>query len=64
MRNFAGQESYLRKNQQPADVKIIRRADGGDTKSHKTNGIKLGGMYFSFTNILLMVILLVMLFKK
>lgn len=61
MRNQPGQETYLRKSKQNA-IRVIRRADGD--KSHKTNGIKVGGMYFSFTNILLMVILLVMLFKK
>lgn len=61
MRNQPGKETYLRKSKQNA-IRVIRRADGD--KSHKTNGIKVGGMYFSFTNILLMVILLVMLFKK
>ena len=44
----------------------IRRADGGDTvtdnrsrvepsRSHKINGFVIGGFYFSFTNILLMI---------
>lgn len=63
MRNFAGQETYLQKNQRTPDVKIIRRADG-DNKSHKTNGVKIGNMYFSFTNILLMALIIVVLLKK
>ena len=66
MRNFAGQETYLNKNQAKPDVRVVRRADGetNSNKSHKTNGIKVGGMYFSFTNILLMALIIVVLFKK
>lgn len=63
MRNFNGQETYLQKNQTTPDIRVIRRADG-DNKSHKTNGVKLGNMYFSFTNILLMVLIVVVLTRK
>lgn len=63
MRNFNGQETYLQNKQQQPDIRVIRRADG-DNKSHKTNGVKLGNMYFSFTNILLMVLIVVVLTRK
>ena len=64
MRKFNGQETYLQNNQQQPDIRVIRRADGDDNKSHKTNGVKLGNMYFSFTNILLMVLIVVVLTRK
>lgn len=60
-------ETYLSKRNYDKKIRVIRRADGGDAtgaKSHKTNGIKIGNIYFSFTNILLMIIVLILLFKK
>lgn len=58
-------ETYLSKRNYDKEVKFIRRADGDNTgKSHKRNGLMLGDFYFSFTNILLMVIVLILLFKK
>lgn len=60
-------ETYLSKRNYDKKIRVIRRADGGDAtgkKSHKTNGIVIGNSYFSFTNILLMIIVLILLFKK
>lgn len=58
-------ETYLANRKNVKRVKVVRRADGDNNeKSHKTNGIKVAGMYFSFTNILLMVLIGVVLFKK
>lgn len=59
-------ETYLSKRKNNNNVvRVVRRADGDTTgKSHKRNGLMLGDFYFSFTNILLMVIVLILLFKK
>lgn len=58
-------ETYLANRKNVKRVKVVRRADGDNNeKSHNTNGIKVAGMYFSFTNILLMVLIGVVLFKK
>lgn len=58
-------ENFLSKRQKNNVVRIVRRADGdGNKKSHKRNGLMLGDLYFSFTNILLMLIVLILLFKK
>lgn len=62
MTKARGQETYPEKRNIVPNIRVIRRADGD--KSHGTNGIRLGGWYFSVTNILLAAILVVMLFKK
>ena len=62
MTKARGQETYPEKRNIDPNIRVIRRADGD--KSHGTNGIRLGGWYFSVTNILLAAILVVMLFKK
>lgn len=67
MTNTTANETYLAKRTNKNRVRVVRRANGDENineKSHKTNGIKLGGMYFSFTNILLMILIAVVLFKK
>lgn len=67
MTNPTANETYLGKRNIKNRARVVLRADGEDApaeKSHKTNGIKLGGMYFSFTNILLIVLIGVVLFKK
>lgn len=56
-------ETYLSKRNANT-VRVVRRADGAEGKSHKRNGIMIGECYFSFTNIILIVILLTILFKK
>lgn len=65
MNAFKGQETYLSTKQQQPNYRVVRRADGDSgNKSHKTNGIKVAGLYFSFTNILLMALIIVVLVKK
>lgn len=64
MTNKTANTNYVTRKSNKNAVKVVRFADGGSEKSHKTNGVKLGNMYFSFTNILLMIIVLIMLFKK
>lgn len=57
-------ETYLSKRNTNA-VRVVRRADGAENgKSHKRNGIMIGEWYFSLTNLILIVILLTILFKK
>lgn len=66
MKNLNGKESYLSKKTATPDYRVVRRADGEteNKKGHKTNGIKIGDYYLSFTNILLVVLIAVMIFKK
>lgn len=64
MKNTVGQETYPTKRNRIPDIRVIRRADGDDKKGHGMNGLHLGEWYFSFTNILLAAILVVMLVKK
>lgn len=65
MRATRGQETYPQKRDRQADISVIRRADGADGKrGHGMNGLQIGDWYFSFTNILLMAILLVIWLKK
>lgn len=72
MRNYPGQITYIQPNYRKAErtTTVIRRADGNENqtsgntqKSHKTNGIVLGNYYLSFTNILLIAIVLIMITK-
>lgn len=63
MRAIPGQETYPTKRNRQADVKIIRRADGAKC-GHGMNGILLGDWYFSFTNILLIAIAVILLTRK
>lgn len=62
MRAVPGQETYITKKNQNF-VRAIRRADGGKC-GHGMNGLHIGDWYFSLTNILLAIILIVMLTKK
>lgn len=64
MTNKTANESYLSTRKNINRIKVVRRADGDNEKSHAKNGIKVAGMYFSFTNILLLVLIAVVLFKK
>lgn len=57
-----GQQTYLEKSGSEPDYKIIRRAVGN--RSHGLNGIHIGEWYFSFTNILLAVIVVMLWAKK
>lgn len=53
-----GQQTYLEKNGIEPDYKIVRRADGN--RGHGQNGIRIGDWYFSITNILLAVIVVLL----
>ncbi|MDL2309027.1 ImmA/IrrE family metallo-endopeptidase [Bacteroidales bacterium OttesenSCG-928-C03] len=71
MKTRAAQANYIRSYNQPKEVSNKRAyrayANGGEdteanpivcqSKSHKTNGVKIGDYYFSFTNILLAALL-------
>lgn len=57
-----GQQTYLEKSGVEPDYKIIRRADGN--RGHGQNGIRIGDWYFSITNILLAVIVVMLWAKK
>lgn len=63
MTNRTANQTYInRKNKSAKTVKAIRYATGEEpvteqSKSHKTNGLKVGGLYFSFTNILLIILI-------
>lgn len=60
----AASETYMSKRNRNA-IRVIRRADGDEGgKSHKRNGLKVGDWYFSLTNILLALIVLILLLKK
>jgi hypothetical protein len=65
--NPAKEQTYIAKPK-PANVtaRVVRFADGEGkaVKSHKTNGITIGGYYLSFTNVLLIVLIAAVLFKK
>ena len=68
MTQNTGNETYFSKRNNKT-LRIVRRADGAEEtetsrKSHKTNGIKFGGLYFSFTNILLVVLIAAVIWKK
>lgn len=57
------QENYPQQRNITPDVRVIRRADG--TKcGHGMNGLHIGDWYFSFTNILLMAIVVILLTRK
>ncbi len=65
--NTANETYFAKRNKNT--LRIVRRADGdvqpdGNGKSHKTNGIKVGNWYFSFTNILLVVLIAAVIWKK
>lgn len=53
-----GQQTYLEKSGTEPDYKIVRRADGN--RGHGQNGIRIGDWYFSITNILLAVIVVLL----
>ena len=53
-----GQQTYLEKSGIAPDYKIVRRADGN--RGHGQNGIRIGDWYFSITNILLAVIVVLL----
>lgn len=57
------QENYPAKRNITPDVRVIRRADG-EKCGHGMNGLHIGDWYFSFTNILLMAIFLILLTRK
>lgn len=63
MRPNPGRETYPSKRNITPDVKIIRRADGAKC-GHGLNGIHIGEWYFSITNIMLMIIVLILLTRK
>lgn len=63
MTKNSGQETYPMKRQRPADVRIVRRADG-DKCGHGMNGIHIGDWYFSITNLLLAAIVVILVTKK
>lgn len=63
MTKNSGQETYPTKRQRPADVRIVRRADG-DKCGHGMNGIHIGDWYFSITNLLLAAIVVILVTKK
>lgn len=63
MTKNSGQETYPMKRQRPADVRIVRRADG-DKSGHGMNGIHIGDWYFSITNLLLAAIVVILVTKK
>lgn len=63
MRKTPGQETYPTKRNQQTDFRLIRRADG-DKRGHALNGLVIGNIYFSFTNLLLMAIALILLTKN
>ena len=63
MTKKSGQETYPMKRQRPADVRIVRRADGMKS-GHGMNGIHIGDWYFSITNLLLAAIVVILLTKK
>lgn len=64
MTQTTASETYFSGRENKNIVRLVRRADGNNGKSHKKNGMMLGDFYFSFTNILLMVIVLILLLKK
>lgn len=59
-----GQETYFSKKSVTPNVRVVRRADGGEKCGHGLNGLHIGEWYFSFTNLLLIAILLTLLFNK
>lgn len=63
MRPTSGQETYPEKRNITPDVRVIRRADGGKC-GHGMNGLHIGDWYFSFTNLLLMAIVIILLTRK
>lgn len=58
-----GQETYFSKKSETPKMRVVRRADG-DKCGHGLNGLHLGNWYFSFTNLLLIAIVLILLFNK
>ena len=58
-----GVETYPAKRNITPDVRVIRRADG-DKCGHGMNGLHIGDWYFSFTNLLLMAIVVILLTRK
>lgn len=63
MRATPGQETYPIKRNVTPDVRVIRRADG-ENRGHGMNGLHIGDWYFSFTNLLLMAIVIILLTRK
>lgn len=57
-----GQVTYPQKSGIVPDVKVIRRADG--SRGHGMNGLHIGDWYLSFTNLLLLAILIVLMTNK
>lgn len=63
MRATPGQETYPKKRVRNNVVNLVRRADGSTKCGHGMNGIHIGDWYFSFTNVLLAVLVIVTLSK-
>lgn len=63
MQKERGQETYPEKRNVTPNVRVVRRADGGE-RGHGMNGLHIGDWYFSFTNLLLMAIVVILLTRK
>ena len=62
MRATPGRETYMNKRNVNT-MRVVRRADGAE-RGHGMNGLHIGDWYFSFTNILLIAIVLILLTRK